>query len=130
MGISPTIPLIFCLSLLLGWLIRGLLAQIHRLEKHIEDSRLREQELVERMLTKSGFAPLVEREQVLKLPDPEVKQPDFIEAAFREDGIMEEVEQLNPEMAGRGAEYVKQVYPSIWDEAERRYNSMNAFMRL
>jgi hypothetical protein len=130
MGISPIIPLIFCLSLLLGWLIRGLLAQIHRLEQRIEDSRLREQELVERMLTKSGFAPLVEREQVLKLPDPEVKQPDFIEAAFREDGIMEEVEQLNPEMAGRGAEYVKQVYPSIWDEAERRYNSMNAFMRL
>lgn len=130
MGISPIIPLIFCLSLLLGWLIRGLLAQIHRLEQRVEDSRLREQELVERMLTKSGFAPLVEREQVLKLPDPEVKQPDFIEAAFREDGIMEEVEQLNPEMAGRGAEYVKQVYPSIWDEAERRYNSMNAFMRL
>ena len=130
MGISPTIPLIVCLFILLGWSIRGLLAQIRRLEKHIEDSRLREQELVERMLAKSGFAPLVEREQVIKLPDPEVKQPDFIEMAFREDGIMEEVEQINPEMAGRGAEYVKQVYPSIWDEAERRYNSMNAPMRL
>ena len=130
MGISPTIPLIVCLFILLGWSIRGLLAQIHRLEKHIEDSRLREQELVERMLAKSGFAPLVEREQVIKLPDPEVKQPDFIEMAFREDGIMEEVEQINPEMAGRGAEYDKQVYPSIWDEAERRYNSINAPMRL
>jgi hypothetical protein len=130
MGISPTIPLICGLLLLLGWQVRGLLAQIHRLEQLIQDSREREQKLIDRMLTKSGFAPIIEREQVVKLADPEIKQPDFIEAAFREDGIMEEVEMLNPEMAGRGVEYVKQVYPSIWDEAERRYNAMNNPMRL
>jgi hypothetical protein len=71
MGTSPTIPLICGLLLLLGWQVRGLLAQIHRLEQLIQDSREREQELIDRMLTKSGFAPIIEREQVVKLADPE-----------------------------------------------------------
>ena len=129
MGISPTITLICLLGALLGWQIRVLLAQIHRLEQEIEKSRLREQQMVDKLLSKSGYSPLMEREQVIKLPDPEVKQPDFIELAFREDAIMEEVEMMNPGMAGRGAEYVKQIYPSLWDEAEKRFNTLHNPMR-
>lgn len=129
MGISPTLALICLLGALLGWQIRVLLAQIHRLEQEIEKSRLREQQMVDKLLSKSGYSPLLEREQVVKLPDPEVKQPDFIELAFREDAIMEEAELMNPEMAGRGAEYVKQIYPSLWDEAEKRFNTLHNPMR-
>lgn len=129
MGISPTITLICLLGALLGWQIRVLLAQIQRLEQQIEESRLREQQMMDKLLTKSGYSPLLEREQVIKLPDPEVKQPDFIELAFREDAIMEEVEMMNPEMAGRGAEFVKQIYPGIWDEAEKRFNTLHNPMR-
>jgi hypothetical protein len=129
MGISPTITLICLLGALLGWQIRVLLAQIQRLEQQIEESRLREQQMMDKLLTKSGYSPLLEREQVVKLPDPEVKQPDFIELAFREDAIMEEVEMMNPEMAGRGAEFVKQIYPGLWDEAEKRFNTLHSPMR-
>lgn len=129
MGISPTIALICLLGALLGWQIRVLLAQIQRLEQQIEESRLREQQMMDKLLTKSGYSPLLEREQVITLPDPEVKQPDFIELAFREDAIMEEVEMMNPEMAGRGAEFVKQIYPSLWDEAEKRFNTLHSPMR-
>ena len=129
MGISPTIALICLLGALLGWQIRVLLAQIQRLEQQIEESRLREQQMMDKLLTKSGYSPLLEREQVITLPDPEVKQPDFIELAFREDAIMEEVEMMNPEMAGRGAEFVKQIYPGLWDEAEKRFNTLHNPMR-
>lgn len=125
MGISPTIALICGLLLLLGWQIRALLAQIRKLEQQVEDSRLREQQFIDKLLTKAGYSPLLEREQVIKLPDPEVKQPDFIELAFREDAIMEEVEMMNPAMAGRGADYVKQIYPSLWEEAEKRFNTLH-----
>lgn len=129
MGISPTLTLICLLGALLGWQIRVLLAQIHRLEQEIEKSRLREQQMVDKLLSKSGYSPLMEREQIIKLPDPEVKQPDFIELAFREDAIMEEVEMMNPGMAGRGVEYVKQMYPSLWEEAEKRFNTLHNPMR-
>lgn len=129
MGISPTLTLICLLGALLGWQIRVLLAQIHRLEEEIEKARQREQQLIDKLLSKSGYSPLIEREQVVKLPDPEVKQPDFIELAFKEDSIMEEVELMNPDMAGRGADYVKQIYPSLWEEAEKRYNTLHNPMR-
>jgi hypothetical protein len=42
---------------------------------------------------------------------------------------MEEVEMMNPEMAGRGAEFVKQIYPGLWDEAEKRFNTLHSPMR-
>jgi hypothetical protein len=129
MGISHTIALICLFGALLGWQIRALLAQIRKLEQQIEEARLREQKLIDKLLTKAGFAPLLEREQALVLPDPEIKQPNFIEQAFLEDGIMEEVEQMNPEMADRGADYVKQVYPSIWEEAQKRYHALHNAMR-
>lgn len=129
MGISPTLTLICLLGALLGWQIRVLLAQIHRLEEEIKKARQREQQLIDKLLSKSGYSPLIEREQVVKLPDPEVKQPDFIELAFQEDAIMEEVELMNPDMAGRGADYVKQIYPSLWEEAEKRYNTLHNPMR-
>jgi hypothetical protein len=129
MGISHTIALICLLGAILGWQIRALLAQIRKLEQQIEEARLREQKLIDKLLTKAGFSPLLEREQAVVLPDPEIKQPNFIEEAFLEDGIMEEVEMMNPEMAGRGADYVRQVYPSVWEEAEKRYQSLYNAMR-
>lgn len=68
----------------------------------------------------------MERENVVKLPDPEIKQPDFIEEAFRLDAIMEEVEFINPEMRGRNADYVQQLYPDLWRQAEERYTGIHA----
>ena len=129
MGISLNFTLIAGHLLVLGLLIRVLFTQLQRQDDIIKETRLREQQLVDKLLIKSGYSPLVEREQVVKIPDPEVRQPDFIELAFREDAIMEEVEMMNPEMQGRGADYVKQLYPGLWAEAEKRFQTAHMPMR-
>jgi hypothetical protein len=102
MGISLTFTLIAGHLLVLGLLIRVLFTQLQRQDDIIKETRLREQQLIDKLLTKAGYSPLIEREQVVKIPDPEIRQPDFIELAFREDAIMEEVEVMNPDMQGTG----------------------------
>lgn len=129
MGISLTFTLIAGHLLVFGLLIRVLFTQLQRQDDIIKETRLREQQLIDKLLTKSGYSPLIEREQVVKIPDPEIRQPDFIELAFREDAIMEEVELMNPEMQGRGADYVRQLYPGLWSEAEQRYRNAHIPMR-
>lgn len=130
MGISLTLALICAILALAGAQIRALLSQVERLEGQIRDHQAREREITDRMLFKAGYSPVPEREKVLKIPDPEVKQPDFIEEAFRMDAIMEEVEQILPGLKGYDAEFVQQMYPSVWSDAEIRYNRSHANMRL
>jgi len=129
MGISLTFTLIAGHLLVLGLLIRVLFTQLQRQDDIIRETRLREQQLVDKLLTKAGYSPLIEREQVVKIPDPEIRQPDFIELAFEEDAIMEEVEVMNPDMQGRSADYVRQLYPGLWSEAEKRYRNAHIPMR-
>ena len=120
MGISLQSALICGLVCFWAYQIRAFLSQIARLEAQIDESRLREQKLVDKLLTRHGFAPLLEREEVVKIPDPEVKQPSFIEEAFYQDSILEEVELMNPDLAGRDAAYVRECYPALWMEAQAR----------
>lgn len=129
MGISLNFTLISGFFIVLGVLIRVLFTQLQRQDDIIRETRLREQQLIDKLLIKSGYSPLIEREQVVKIPDPEIRQPDFIELAFQEDAIMEEVELMNPEMLGRGADYVKQLYPGLWAEAEKRFQTAHMPMR-
>lgn len=126
MGISPTFALSCVILVLLGYQFRAFLRQIKALQVEVEAARVREQKLIDKLLTKSGFAPLLERENAVKIPDPEIKQPDFIETAFRLDAIMEEVELINPEMRGRDADYVQQLYPDLWRQAEQRYAGIHS----
>lgn len=129
MGISPLLALSCVVLVLLGYQFRAFLSEIAELKEEIKQARLREQKLIDKLLTKSGFAPLLEREEVIKIPDPEVRQPSFIEEAFRLDAIMEEVEQINPEMKGRDADYVQQLYPEVWRQAESRYMGIHGNLR-
>ncbi|NBW17875.1 MAG: hypothetical protein EBR82_58855 [Caulobacteraceae bacterium] len=126
MGILPILALSCVVLALLSYQFRAFLRQIEALHAEIEAARTREQKLIDKLLTKAGFSPLLERENVVKLPDPEIKQPDFIEEAFRLDAIMEEVEFINPEMRGRNADYVQQLYPDLWRQAEERYTGIHA----
>jgi hypothetical protein len=129
MGILLTFTLISAHLLVLGLLIRVFFVHLRRQDEIIRETRLREQQLIDRLLVKAGHTPLIEREQVVKIPDPEIRQPDFVELAFREDEIMEEVEMMNASMQGRGADYVKQLYPSLWEEAEKRFNIAHKLVR-
>lgn len=126
MGILPTLALSCVVLVLLSYQFRAFLRQIETLHAEIEAARTREQKLIDKLLSRAGFSPLLERENVVKLPDPEIKQPDFIEEAFRLDAIMEEVEFINPEMRGRNADYVQQLYPDLWRQAEERYTGIHA----
>lgn len=131
MGISHAIAITGAVLLAIGVaLVMAFFRQIRKLEGEIEESRLREQKLIDKMLMRAGYSPVLEREQVVKIPDPEVKQPHFVEEAFRLDAIMEEVEQINPEMKGRDADYVQQLYPALWMEAEARFEGIHGKMRV
>lgn len=119
---SLPIALICALFLLFAWQMRAFLQDRKRLEDLEQAYREREWKLLDKVLTKHGYSPLIEREQVITIPDPESKQPSWIEDAFRLDGIMEEVERYLPEARGQTPEWVRDQYPAIWMEAEAQYD--------
>jgi hypothetical protein len=129
MGISHSVVLICVLLAFLAYQIRTLLSQIARLEARIDEYHLREQKLIDKLLTRNGHSPLIEREEVIKIPDPEVKQPNFIEEAFYLDAIMEEIEIMNPDMAGRDPDFVREVHPGLWNDAKRRVDALQGPLR-
>ena len=66
MGISTTLALSCVVLVLIGYQFRAFLSEIAELKEEIKQARLREQKLIDKLLTKSGFAPLLEREEVVK----------------------------------------------------------------
>lgn len=124
MGISLQLALIGCLVCLWVYQIRAFSSQIARLEAQIDEFRLREQKLIDKLLTKNGFAPLLEREEVLKIPDPEIRQPNFIEEAFYADSIMEEIEHEHKSLIGLTREEMQAKYPHLWEAAKQRIDAL------
>ena len=126
----PLYALICTLWVILGMQMRALLLARKQFEELEASYRKRERALLDRLLVKSGNSPLIERERVVKLPDPEVKQPSWIEEAFQMDGIMEEAERLLPEARGQTPEWVRDMYPGVWMEAEARYRERTDGLKL
>lgn len=131
-----TYLLVVCFILFLLFAVAGLIAQQRRLfrlqeeaqereRKLADDYRQREAELLNRILKQVGVkavGPQVEVENVVKLPDPEIAPPDWIDLAFRQDEIKELIEEGQPDMAHLSAEEMRNLYPRIWS----RYEAMHA----
>lgn len=102
--------------------------------REIEEAyRKRERELIDRLLKTANVKPLeptIEREKVLKIPDPEVPPPNWIDAAFLEDEIKEEIEQLYPEAAHMSHADAKRTYTADWSSAEARLKMLKAPLRV
>ena len=126
----PVLALICALFVIYCVQMRAFLQARKHWEELEARFRQREDLLIDRLLIKSGNSPLIERERVVKLPDPEVKQPSWIEEAFQMDGIMEEAERLLPEARGQTPEWVRDMYPGVWMEAEARYRERTDGLRL
>lgn len=130
MEISLTNALLLsCLAILI-WQSRAFLRQMKAYDAQIEAARTREQKLIDKLLVKHGVSPLLEREQVVTLPDPEARQPDWIEDAFRADMIMEEAEYIvGKEAIGKSVEWLKANYPVAYVEAESAVDAKYGYLK-
>jgi|SRR5262245_61578129 len=101
-----------------------------RWEAKEEKWREREMALVDRLL-KQGHIPAVEieRERVVKLPDPEIQPPTWIDQAFFIDEIKEELEQVYPEAARMSHSEAEQRYPYDWRAIQQRLHEEKTPLR-
>ena len=92
--------------------------------------REREMALVDRLLKQAHVPPVqIERENVIKLPDPEIQPASWIDQAFFEDEIKEELEQIYPEIARMSHRQARETYPKDWQSIERRLQEQNTPLR-
>lgn len=120
------------IGFLLGWAVareyssRLTAQQILQAQQRCEvveaAAREREWKLIDSYLRKQSVSPLVEREQVLKLSDPEATKPsNFVDEAFRLDQIKEIVETMNPAAAWESVEEARAQWPDLWKQAEAQF---------
>lgn len=109
------------LTLLILLLACGLVLQARFFLKREEDWRKREMELVNRLLKTAQVQPLtIERERVIKLPDPELPPLSPVDQAFFQDDIKEELEQVFPEAARMSHSMAQHRFPREWRAIEQR----------
>jgi hypothetical protein len=90
----------------------------------------REAMLVDRLLKQGGIAPVViEREKVVKLPDPEIQPMTWQDEAFFTDDIKEELEQVYPEAARMSHGQAKERYVHDWQTIEKRLREQRTPLR-
>ncbi len=90
----------------------------------------REGVLIDRLLKQAGVAPVViEREKVVKLPDPEIQPETWIDAAFFQDDVKEELEQVYPEVARMSHTQAKERYAHDWRHIEQRLREQRTPLR-
>ncbi len=95
-----------------------------RYEKAEAEWRTRERGLIDQLLKVGGAKPIspqMEVEKVVKLPDPEIPPANFADKLFRQDDILQIVEEMHPEVAGRPWEHVREDYPLLWAKAEAKW---------
>lgn len=87
-----------------------------------EKWRERERVLVDRLLGQAHVRPVeIQREKVVKLPDPEVTPPpSWIDEAFAVDEVKEELEQFYPEAARMTHAQARSAYPAEWARIQKR----------
>jgi len=124
--------LFLLLGMVLGWAVcreycsrltaQQLLQWERRCQALEDQARDREFALIDTYLRKQNVSPLVEREQVLRLPDPEATKPsNFVDEAFRLDQIKEIVEAMNPAAAWESIEETRAQWPDLWKQAEAQF---------
>jgi hypothetical protein len=80
-----------------------------------EKWRERERVLVDRLLRQANVAPVeIQREQVVKLADPEIQPASWVDESFATDDIKEELEQLYPEAARMSHAEAQARYSREW----------------
>ena len=97
----------------------------------IGELRQENRELLSRLLLKNNIEPLViERERVVKLPDPET-QPErtAVDEAFRMDEIKEMLEESFPDAAFMTHEEAKEAYARDWARLEKRWDEARTPLR-
>lgn len=93
-----------------------------RERKLADDYRQREAELLNRILRLANVQPVgprVEVENVVKLPDPEIAPPDWIDQTLRLDEIKEFVEERHPDLSALSVSEIRDRYPQIWHKCEQ-----------
>lgn len=120
----------FALVLLLLVLACGLVLQARYFHKREDKWREREMALVDRLLRQGHVAPVeIQRENVVKLPDPETPTETWIDQAFFEDDIKEELEQQYPEVARMSLSDTKTRYAHDWRRVRERLQAERAPIR-
>jgi len=116
------------LSLLLALAQAGILAVLACYFSAREREVKRERdELLNRLLVKHAVEPIrIEREKVVKLPDPEAQPRSPIDDAFRNDDILEEIQHRHAEAGGLTAEEVREGWPELWRKYEERWDEEHA----
>ena len=90
----------------------------------------REGVLVDRLLKQGGVAPVViERERVVKLPDPETPPLSAEDEAFFIDAVKEELEQIYPEVARMSHAEAKNRYPFDWAHIQKQLREQQTPLR-
>lgn len=92
--------------------------------------REREMALVDRLLKQGHVQPVtIEREKVVRLPDPETPTETWIDQAFFEDDVKEELEQMYPEVARMSHGEAKTRYAHDWRRVQERLRAERAPIR-
>jgi hypothetical protein len=90
----------------------------------------REGVLIDRLLKQAGVQPVViEREKVVKLPDPEIQPMTWQDEAFFIDDIKEELEQSYPEIARMSHSEAKARYAHEWMRVQKRLQAERTPLR-
>jgi hypothetical protein len=100
-------------------------------EEREEKWRVREFQLIDRLLKKEHVQPLeVQREHVIKIPDPEIAPMSWQDEAMRLDEIKEELEQIYPEVTHMDHETARATYASDWKRIQKQLTEENTAMRV
>ena len=123
------------LSLLLAAFIASAAVLFARREREWiareEKWRDRERALVDKLLRQGHVTTIeIEREKVIKLPDPEIPPSSFIDEAFFTDDIKEELEQIYPEAARMSHAEAQQRYAKEWQIISKKLKEEATPMRV
>lgn len=114
------VPLTITL-LLFAWVASLVIATLFFLKREKDWRRVegewreRERALVDRLLRQAHVQPVeIQRESVVKLPDPEIQPASWVDESFRLDDIKEELEQIYPETARMSHAEAQARFPKDW----------------
>lgn len=123
------------LTLLLAAFIAGAAVLFVQREKawiaREEKWRERERVLVDKLLKQGHLTPVeIQRETVVKLPDPEIQPASFIDEAMFVDDVKEELEQVYPEAARMSHVEAMHRYSKDWQRIAKRLKEEATPMRV
>jgi predicted metal-dependent hydrolase len=135
--------LAFLLGFSLGWAacreysFRHTAQQLLQAEQKYQESQVkareRELSLIDTYLRKQNVAPLeVQRESVLRVPDPEMVRPrDYVDEAIRLDEIWEIAQERDVEASWTtSADEARAKFPQLWKQCEVQWEAEHTPLRV